>query len=308
MKRDPAARLKLSHFRLLAAIAEHGQLSPAAASLSMTQPAASRTLKEIESIIGAPLFDRHAKGMTPTEVGRLLNRHGDALLMELREAMVEVEEFKIGMGGRVRVGAVTGAAVGYVMPAIHRLKASSPTADVHIDVAPSDALIRDLVAGHFDFVLGRVPPPFDPRDFVISRGRSETVDLVVRKNHPLAGAGMLSIVELSGYEWILQSLGAPLRVVVEQAFSDAGGELPRNVINTTSLLAMIALLVTSDAIAPLSREVTDLLGGLELAVLPIREPLAVAPYHLLSLKARPLSPIAARLKDLILQELARAEA
>ena len=305
--KDVMSRPKLSHFRLIAAVAEHGQLSPAAASLSMTQPAASRMLREIERLIGVPLFERHAKGMSLTEVGGLLARHAETLLTEIRETVIEVEEFKLGKGGRVRVGAVTGAAVGYVMPAIQKLKATSPNADVHIDVAPSDTLIPELVSGHLDFVLGRVPPPFDPRSFVVSRGRNEIVDLVVRRNHPLAGANAISIGELSDYEWVLQSSGAPLRVVVEQAFLAAGGTLPRNIINTTSLLAMIALLVTSDAIAPLSREVSDLLGGnsggLGLAVLPIREALVVAPYHLLSLKSRPLSPLASRLKELILLEL-----
>jgi DNA-binding transcriptional LysR family regulator len=227
------------------------------------------------------------------------------------EAIVEVEEFKLGKGGRVRVGAVTGAAVGYVMPAIQKLKATSPNADIHIDVAPSDTLIPDLIGGHFDFVLGRVPPSFDRRQFLVSPGRSETVDLVVRKGHPLAGAAGLSITDLSDYEWILQAVGAPVRVAVEDAFLTAGGSLPRNIINTTSLLAMIALLVSSDAIAPLSREVSDLLGGNNggpgLAVLPIREPLAVDPYHLLTMQSRPLSPLASRLKVLVLQELARGE-
>ncbi|WP_028035553.1 LysR family transcriptional regulator [Chelativorans sp. J32] len=309
--KDATSRLKLSHYRLIAAIAEHGQLSPAAAALSMTQPAASRMLREVELLVGAPLFQRHAKGMNLTEIGRLVARHAESLLTEIRETMVEVEEFKLGKGGRVRVGAVTGAAVGYVMPAIQKLKATSPNADVHIDVAPSDALIRDLASGHFDFVLGRVPPPFDARDFIISRGRNEIVDLVVRGNHPLAGTDTISIADLSDYEWILQSAGTPLRVVVEEAFLAAGGAVPRNIINTTSLLAMMALLVTSDAIAPLSREVSDLLGGngggLGLAVLPIREALVVAPYHLLSLKTRPLSPLASRLKELILKELDRFE-
>ncbi len=309
MVSDPRSRLKLSHFRLVAAIAEHGQLSPAAASLSMTQPAASRMLTQIEAIVGAPLFERHARGMSATEVGRMIVRHADTLLTELRETMLEVDEYKLGKGGRVRVGAVTGAAVGYVMPAIQKLKAASPNADVHIDVAPSEALIRDLLAGHFDFVLGRVPPPYDPRDFIIARGRVETVDLVVRKNHPLAGTNAASIADLGGFEWVMQSVGAPVRVAVEDAFLGAGAALPRNIINTTSLLAMIALLMTSDAIAPLSREVSELLrgngGGLGLAVLPIHEPIVVAPYHLLSLRSRRLSPLASRLRGLVSQELAR---
>ncbi|WP_274425025.1 LysR family transcriptional regulator [Chelativorans sp. YIM 93263] len=309
MANDHPFRLKLNHFRLIAAIAEHGQISPAAASLSMTQPAASRTLTQVEGIVGAPLFERHARGMRPTEVGQVLSRHADALLTEMRETMREVEEFKRGVGGRVRVGAVTGAAVGYVMPAIHRLKEASPNSDVHIEVAPSDTLIRDLASGHLDFALARVPPPFDPRDFVIGRGRGEIVDLLVRKGHPLADVTTTSIVDLGHFQWIMQAVGAPLRVAVENAFIIAGAQPPRNTINTTSLLAMIALLLTSNAIAPLSREVTEMLDATgseaRLQVLPIHQSITISPYHLLQPRGRPLSPLATRLKELISEELAR---
>lgn len=310
MNAESPFRLKLSHLRLIAAITEHSQISPAAASLRMTQPAASRMLTQIERIVGARLFERHAKGMMPTEVGRLLSRHADTLLTEMREAMREVDEFRRGFGGHVRVGAVTGAAVGYVMPAIHKLKETSPNADVHIDVAPSDTLIRDLVGGHLDFALARVPPPFDPRDFIIGNGRGETVDLVVRQDHPL-GNETVSLTELGDYEWVMQSVGAPVRVAVENAFLDVGAQPPRNVINTTSLLAMIALLATSDAIAPLSREVTELLGGNGggpgLRVLKAHESINVSPYHLILPRSRALSPLASRLKELIARELVQGE-
>ncbi|MCT8998697.1 LysR family transcriptional regulator [Chelativorans intermedius] len=301
--------LKLAHFRLIAAIAEQGQLSPAAAALSMTQPAASRMLAQIEAIVGAPLFERHARGMEPTAVGHMLVRRAETLLTTLRQAVREVEDFKGGRSGQVRVGAVTGAAVGYVIPAIQKLKAAAPDAEVHIDVAPSDELVRDLLAGHFDFVLGRVPPPHDPADFIVARGREELVDLVVRRGHPLAGRKAVRLAELTGFEWIMQSRGAPVRLAVEQAFLEAGAALPRDVINTTSLLAMIAHLVTSDAIAPLSREVSDLLGGDDgrpaLCVLALRETIVVSPYHLLTLRDRPLSPLAERLRMLVATELAR---
>lgn len=309
MNAVPYTNLKLRHFRLVAAIAAHGQLSPAAAALSMTQPAASRMLTEIEHLIGATLFERRARGMHLTDIGQVVARHADALIGELRETMLEVEEFKRGQGGRVRVGAVTGAAVGYVMPAILELKKSAPGADIHIDVAASDGLIRDLVAGNLDLVLGRVPPSFDPRDFAIARGRTETIDLVVRGHHPLADAGTLSLAELTAFEWVMPAAGAPARQAVEDAFLEAGAVLPDSIINTTSLLAMMALLVSSDAIAPLAREVSRLMGsndgGPGLKALRIREPIVVSPYHLLSLKSRPLSPLAKRLRDLVSHELER---
>jgi len=69
---------------------------------------------------------------------------------------------------------------------------------------------------------------------------------------------------------------------------------------------MIAMLASSNAIAPMSREVSDLLcggTGTGLCKLDIRVPIVVAPYHLLTVKRKQMTPVAARLRDLVMQEL-----
>ena len=65
-----ASRLTLKHLRLIAAVAEHRQLSLAAHALTLTQPAASRLLAEIEVLVGAPLFERHPRGNGADTDGR----------------------------------------------------------------------------------------------------------------------------------------------------------------------------------------------------------------------------------------------
>jgi DNA-binding transcriptional LysR family regulator len=139
-----ASQLHLKHLRLIAAIAEHRQVSLAADALGMTQPAASRTLAEADARVGVPLFERHPKGMLPTNAGEGLARRARNILDELTDAADEVERLRLGRGGIVRSGTVTGAAVGYVVPAIRALKEQSPEADVHVDVANSEELIGGL--------------------------------------------------------------------------------------------------------------------------------------------------------------------
>ena len=78
-----AKRLQLRDFRLIQAIAETGQLALAAERLSITQPAASRMLAGMESLIGVSLFTRHPKGMTPTPIGETLARNANGLLRSL---------------------------------------------------------------------------------------------------------------------------------------------------------------------------------------------------------------------------------
>lgn len=304
---DLPMRLKQVHLRLIAAIDEHRQLGLAAEALAMTQPAASRMLREIEAAVGSKLFERHARGMAPTLIGRALARRARGLAEEMRDLAAEIEQLRSGRGGVVRVGAVTGASVGYVVPAIQQLKAAAPNSEVYVDVEPSDVLVRGLLSGTYDFALGRIPPGVDPREFEAIPARPEIVDLVVRRDHPMATATRLDLAELAPYDWVMQSPGAPIRVAVETAFLNAGARLPRSIINTPSLLVMIALLSSSTAIAAMAREMSDLLSGPEVAArlvpLAVREEIVVAPYHMLTARRRRLSPVAERLRALVLNEL-----
>ncbi|WP_193188379.1 LysR family transcriptional regulator [Nisaea sediminum] len=300
-------RLKLPHLRLIVAIADHGQLGRAADAIALTQPAASRMLSDIERILGVRLCERHPRGLSFTLIGRVIARRARAALIILREMSREIGELQQGTGGVVRVGAVTGPAVGYVTPAIRQLKAIYPETEIHVDVGPSTTLVRDLIAGSLDFVLGRIPPDVSPHQLDIQSGRSETIDLVVRHDHPLSSARRVSLEELASYEWIMQARGTPIRTAVDEAFYSVGILPPDNVINTASLLVTIALLSSSTAIAPVSREVHDLLIGerigARLSRLALERPIAFAPYNLLMVKDRALSPVADRLRALVISEL-----
>lgn len=302
-----ANRLLPKHFALIRAIEETRQLSLAANVMAISQPAASRMLSEIEKLIQAPIFVRTPKGMEPTAVGSALARRAKSLLEDIREAAREIDAIRRGLSGTVRVGAVTGGAVGYIVPAIQALKSEAESADIHVDVTASGTLISDLLAGHHDFVLGRVPAGVDARQFEIVGAFDEQVDLLVHQRHPLASATHLRIADLVHFPWVMQAPGAPMRQAMESTFVHHSAPIPANIVNTTSLLVMIAMLASSNAIAPMSREVSDLLcrqtTGSGLRALDIASPVSVVPYHLIMLKGRRLTPVAARLRDLVLAEI-----
>lgn len=306
MSESMVHRLQPKHFSLIRSIAELGQLSLAAQALALTQPAASRMLGEIERYVGTPVFNRTPKGMEPTAVGLALARRAQNLLEEIHEAAREVEAIRRGMTGTVRVGAVTGAAVGYVVPAIQRLKDEAPGADIHVDVASSVELVHNLIAGQLDFVLGRVPSGMDARQFRVDHAFTEDVDIVVHQSHPLVNVDSLHISHMTHFPWVMQAPGAPLRLAVESVFIEQGTAIPANIVNTTSLLVMIAMLASSNAIAPMSREVADLLcrqtKTAGLCTLKLDTAMTVMPYHLISFTGKRMTPIATRLRELLLQE------
>lgn len=303
---DLINRLQWRHLRLIHAIDEFGQLSVAAERLVITQPAASRMLAEVETMVGQPLFQRNPKGMTPTPIAEVLIRHAGSLLRGLTATVNEVDAFGAGKTGTVRVGSVTGAAVAYVVPAIQALKQDARGADVYVDVGHSESLMDGLLNGDYDFILSRIPHDLDTRLFEIMRGRVETVEFLVRTGHPLLDITTATLEDLRGYSWVIQAQGTPMRQSVEESFIARGIALPDEIVNTTSLLVTIAYLQTSDSISPVSSEVADLLrrseaGGIR--TIKLRQSIIIAPYHLIQRKRHVTSPLAGRLRDLVIAAL-----
>ncbi|KGF66977.1 hypothetical protein LL06_24945 [Hoeflea sp. BAL378] len=305
-----ARSLQLKDFRLIEAIHETGQLALAAEQLSISQPAASRMLAAIERSVGGAVFERHPKGMTPTQVGLTLIRNGSNLLNGLDQTLNEIRSLSEGLAGTARVGSVTDGAVAFVVPAIQELKKTATGADIHVDVAPSDVLVEGLFRGEYDFVLSRIPPGYDKHQLEVRRGRHEDICFLMRAGHPLASRPAAPLAGLAGHEWITQAPHTPLRQAVESVFVSAGVALPRDIVNTTSMLVMIAYLASSDAIAPIPRQVAALLasnghsGGL--VTVDPEEKIIVSPYFLISHRTTIISAIAARLREMVFAAMNRA--
>ncbi|GHG18104.1 MULTISPECIES: LysR family transcriptional regulator [Paracoccus] len=297
--------LKPAQLRLVHEIALHGQLQMAADQLAMTQPAASRMLADAERQVGAALFTRQPKGMEPTEIGTAVLRRARVILREMASIEADVNALRGGYAGSVRVGAVTGPAISYLVSAIRSIKEESPGADITVDVMPSRELLMQLAAGEMDFVLGRILPDFDSDSFNILPMSDEKVALMARADHPLARAQLVTLTELAGQEWIMQQRGAPIREATLAAFAGVGLSEPANIVNSPSLLLTIAYLAQTNAITPVSHEVAELLiqppVGAGFTIIPTPRPIRVSPYFLLDLKRRPLSPLAKRLRDAVAQ-------
>lgn len=306
-----ALALKLSQLRLLCAIGEHGRLQTAADACAMSQPAASRMLAEVERRLDATLFDRQPTGMVATEIGRAVLRRARAIMREVEHVGTDVAALRGGHAGAVRVGAVTGPAVSYLVAAIRDVKAEAPEADITVEVLPSRELLQHLAAGDLDFAMGRILPEFSHADLAIIPLRDERVSFLVRAGHPLARAGQVTMIQLAEMEWIMQQRGAPIREATLAAFASVGLPEPGNIINTPSLLFTIAYLAQCDAVAPISDEVADLLIGPPIAAglarLRVQRELWVAPYYLLSHRRRPMTPLAQRLRDAVLERATRSD-
>ncbi len=298
--------LKLNHLRMIVAIDQHKQVSAAAAALSISQPAASRMLTEMESIIKVPLCERVSRGVELTQFGRAFARRARTILLELDEVDREIAALKSGAGGTVFLGTVAAPAISLAVPAIQQVSAAYPGIEVNVRIETSNVLARELISSKHDFIMARVPDDLDPRLFNVQEIGVEKACLIVRKGHPLTEKDTVSLADLPVYDWVFQPPGTLLRRRVEELFIAGDVPLPGTVVNTASLLLTVALVCSSNAIAPIALDMAEFVTGngggpSEVRILKTDFDIDIKPYSLISIKGRELPPSAKLFYDLILQ-------
>lgn len=295
--------LKLRHLRLLQEVQDTGQLGLAAERLGMAQPAASRLLAEIESIVGAPIHERHGRGTLLTAVGAALARRAARVLMELRDAEREITGIATGNRGHVRIGSVTGPAMDRVLPALRNARLALPDVTTEVTVAPSDILFTQLMAGRLDFVLGRVPMGTDPSLYAMQMIETEPVHLMVRRGHHLQSLPHLTPLDLMEFDWVMPGQDAILGRTVISRLQELGLPMPPRRLSTSSFLLTLAMVQQSNAIAPIARAVTDTFAqgpDAPYAVLPIDLGFEVEPFGLITRAGSPLPAVVQRVADMAL--------
>ena len=286
--------LKLSHLRMMAAFAQTAHMGQAAHVLGITQPAASRLVAEIERICGYAVHTRAGRGVELTEVGHALAQRAARILMELRETAREVNEFGQGSLGQVAIGAVTAPALDIVLPSLRMVEMAYPNMKIDVTVSSSDLLYAQLLDGTLDFIIARIPSGVAAQGVDAQMVAGEPVDLVVRKSHPLAQAGQVTVDDVMAFDWVLPNRGNLLADTVLARLSELGHPPPKQRLSTSSFLLTLALLQQSNSIAPLSAAVAkEFTAHGNLVRLNIDLGIHVAPYSVLTRRGAAM-PLAAR--------------
>src|SRR6476620_7631328 len=131
------ARLKTRQLLLIVALAEEGNIHRAAQVLNMTQPAASKLLKDLEDVLEVSLFERLPRGMRPTWYGETMIRHARVALASLNQAHDELMGLKAGRFGQVAVGCITAPGLALLPPAVALVKREQPSLRVSMEIETS---------------------------------------------------------------------------------------------------------------------------------------------------------------------------
>lgn len=294
--------LKISHLRMIAALAQHGQLGLAARHLSITQPAASRLLSEIEKITDTDVHARTGRGMRLTDAGAALAHRAQRILVEMNDAGREMAQLSAGGAGFVGIGSVTAPALDLVLPALRSARLSHPAISAEVTVGPSDQLCAQLLTGTLDFAIARVPTGMNAADFATESIAPEPVAFVVRRGHRLALAADVTPTDLLDYDWVMPGSGSLLASTVMDGLSALGLPPPMHRVSTSSFLLTLALLRQSNAVAPLAEAVARQFAtgdDAPFAILPVQIGIEVRPYALLTRHMSVPTPAAAVLLRLV---------
>ncbi|WP_225032839.1 LysR family transcriptional regulator [Paraburkholderia sp. XV] len=284
-------RLKTRQLLLLVALDEEGNIHRAADALSMSQPAASKLLRELEEMLDAPLFERMPRGMRPTLYGEVMIRHARSVVGSLDQAREEVLALKAGQLGRVAVGTITSPAVSLLPAAIAQVKQQHPGLSVSVEIDSSNVLLESLAQDKLDLVIGRLSVEHDKLHLRYEPLAEEQALAVARSGHPLLAAPSLTLADVVDASWVVPPAQSVLRHRFELMFQRQSLAPPSNVVESAELLFVTSLLSQSDMLAVLAAEVAHYYAahGL-LSILPLDMPLRMDDFGIITRTGQLLSP------------------
>ena len=276
------SRLRFRQLALVISLNETGNLHAAAREVNLSQPGATKMLKELEAALGVLLFDRLPRGMVPTRAGEEVVRSAQQILSNAVRMRETAQAVQSGTSGAVRLGAIMAAVPHVIVDLVEHIIAEEPALTLDLRVVTSDLLVEGLVEGTLDLAIGRPVDVANMAGIKFEPLLAEDLSIVAAPQHRLTAVRNLRLQDLTEMEWILQPRPSPMRASVDLAFSREGLPPPRHRVETSSTLATTVLLENENLLAVLPASIADYCArhGL-LKVLPVDLPSSMGGYGLI---------------------------
>lgn len=265
---DP--RLKLRHLQCLIAVAQGRSVQRAADQLAVTQPAVSKTLAELEDIVGCPLFERGRSGARPTAAAEALLRHVTDGLAALRQGFAGLRAGPERVASELAIGVLPTVVPELLPPALLAFQAMHPQTVLRVTTAANPQLLAQLRQGDLALVIGRLAEPETMRGLNFELLQNDPMLLVVRPQHPLAHMTGVTLQDVVRYPMVVPSTDTVIRQSLDGLLAVQGLRLPTQRVETLSVTLGRQLARSSDAVwfSPAGAVRADLDDGL-LVSLPV---------------------------------------
>lgn len=249
-------RLRLRHLKLVKVLDETRNIGEAAQRMATTQPAISKMLGELESIVQVQLFTRTSKGTFPTPHGESLIRHARWILGDLDRAGLEWFAPPEKQKARVVLGVNSSSAAFLVPRALLTLQARGDAVSVVVREGSMEALMPQLLTRQIDLIVARLGEATQQPGLLSEVLSQESMCVVCSNAHPLASMKRCNWAALSRYPWILPPHGSPVRAALDIILLREGVTLQSHV-ESASVITNMVLMDNSQALALLPQNVAD---------------------------------------------------
>ncbi|APV50779.1 LysR family transcriptional regulator [Betaproteobacteria bacterium GR16-43] len=243
--------------RAFVALAEQRHMPSVAERLGITQPAVSLGIRQMEEAIGAPLFDRTARGMIPTAAGGALALRLKRAMAEIRHAAADIDALRGITRGTVTVGALPLGRTRLLPESIAAAIARFPGLRVATVEGPFEALAAALRAGELDFILGALRPAEFASDLQGEPLAEDELAVFARGTHPWAKRRRITAQDLARARWVLPRARTPNRMLFERAMAQRGLPPPVVVVETSDLAVLRGILLNTDLLTAISPRQVD---------------------------------------------------
>ncbi|GAA3876918.1 LysR substrate-binding domain-containing protein [Celeribacter arenosi] len=243
--------MKLRHIEAFLAVARSGTITAAAQARHVSQPALSKTLSELETLLATKLFDRTGRRAVLTPAGESFRAHSMVAIQSLEKGVRDIGGE--GPGDLVKVGVLPTVAGGIFPSVALEMARLRPEVRIGVMTGPNAYLIDLLRAGKIDLMVGRMPRASDMPGLSFEHLYDEPIVMVGRAGHP--AMGMDARQAIAKYPLILPNPGAIIRKTVDQYIAAMGATDVRPAFETVALPVALTLLESSDMLWFISRGV-----------------------------------------------------
>lgn len=243
-------QIDIKRLRYIVEIARCESITTAAETLSLTQPALTRSVAEVEAELGTKLFHRLPRGVQLTDTGERFVQRARQVISDVDDLVTDIREATTALSGRLRIGVSPAGYVNYLLPELTTIAREHPEVRVETISGSAQSLCPRLLRGELNLLIGPSSYLNRWKELHIQELRKLHFGALMRKDHPLREKKDLSEVDVLAYPLILPSSVETVYSDTAQryAFHSLTPPQPRYV--TDSFEAVRALLKDSDTWFP----------------------------------------------------------
>jgi len=291
--------ITIRQLQIFESVAQHLSYTRAAEVLYLTQPAVSMQIKQLENVVGIPLFERMGKSLFLTEAGDELLVYARNISQQLIEVSDVFDELRGSKKGRLNIAVATTAS-SFSLKLLGEFYKRFPGANITFDVTNRASLLNHLEKNTTDMVIMGQPP--EGLDVEAESFMDNPLVVVAPIGHELVGKKNIPLKVLQQETFIMREHGSGTRIAMERFFEESGYSIS-SVMEISSNEAINEAVVAGLGLGIVSKDTLELkLKMGQLKILDVESFPIMRHWYLVHRKGKRFTALMTAFKNLVQQE------